>query len=468
MKDLIGIQVCIVSPGDVGKWRNIIERYIKEEYECPENVAIQVVRWENDMPTTSNAYPQDVINHELIDTSDILIGMFWTKFGTPTRKHESGTEEEIERQISNNKPVILYFYNGTIDAASLNQRQYSKIKRFKNRYKEKNIYFDFKSKKILIRHLKQDLDYNINLVLKNHHPIKNNSNKLHNKIDIKNDVSTKVVDNWYNNSITDLMNDYCIQRGYKVEFKRNIIFKYNVKHIGMSQETIANEARTYAFNKKYGNYDYSKDIRNYYKDCYLKIRALILEKKENNIHKNSVICVASNYGIELKKIFSPEDEVSLTALDISDVAVKRGKSLFKDINFIIGNMEKPFPINKKFDIYLNLRGIHSNGACANDIVIQSINKLNYGGLAVFSISNGYLVNNGNNEYEIKEGMFDHTSKVFTENRPMELALKVYKIMKRYGYKDCGIRSIDTEILIYGIKKKSEMHKISAYKNDIKD
>ena len=454
--DLIGIQVCIASPDDVRKWRDIIERYINEEYEAPENVVVKVVRYENDMPTTSGVDAQALINEKLIDSSDILLGMFWTKFGTPTKRADSGTEEEITRKLEKKQPVMLYFYNGPIDAQKFNQRQYSKVQKFKEKYKKQNIYLDFKDIRTLKRHLKQDLDYNIDLVIK-----KNSNNKIKHEIttDIKSNETFKekkneseITKNWYDSSITELMNSYCINRGFSGKFEQNMIFKYNVKRYNFPQDTIANEARTYAFNQKYGNYDYSKDIRNYYNNCYSQIRSLILEKIGNDLSGKSIISVASNYGIEIKKIFKDEDNVNVTALDISDVAVKRGRRQFKDINFIVGNMEKPFPINKKFDIYLNLRGIHSNGVSTNDVIIQSIKNLKPDGLAVFSISNGYLVDNGNGEYVIKEGMYSHTVKTFTENRPMELAYKVYKVMKRYGYKNCGVRSIDTEILVYGIRK----------------
>ena len=39
--------------------------------------------------------PQDVINKQVLKDCDVLIGIFWARIGTPTKKHKSGTIEEI-------------------------------------------------------------------------------------------------------------------------------------------------------------------------------------------------------------------------------------------------------------------------------------------------------------------------------------------------------------------------------------
>ena len=38
--------------------------------------------------------PQAIINKQLVESCDILIGTFWTRLGTPTGKAESGPVEE--------------------------------------------------------------------------------------------------------------------------------------------------------------------------------------------------------------------------------------------------------------------------------------------------------------------------------------------------------------------------------------
>ena len=39
--------------------------------------------------------PQQIINSQVSDEYDIFIGILWTRFGTPTERAGSGTEEEF-------------------------------------------------------------------------------------------------------------------------------------------------------------------------------------------------------------------------------------------------------------------------------------------------------------------------------------------------------------------------------------
>ena len=51
----------------------------------------------------ANAYPgfgtdpQGVVNEEIGDDYEIFIGPLWSRFGTPTPRAFSGTQEEFER-----------------------------------------------------------------------------------------------------------------------------------------------------------------------------------------------------------------------------------------------------------------------------------------------------------------------------------------------------------------------------------
>ena len=56
---------------------------------------------------TTEDNPQEVINEQVVSKSDILLGVFWSKLGTPTNTHSSGTIEEIIYFISQGKEVII-------------------------------------------------------------------------------------------------------------------------------------------------------------------------------------------------------------------------------------------------------------------------------------------------------------------------------------------------------------------------
>lgn len=77
--------------------------------------------------------------------------MFWTKFGTPTDKYGSGTEEEIEEMLSSGKQVFMYFLDIPVELSTVDMEQYGKLKDFKNKYENRGIYFVIKDKMILKR-----------------------------------------------------------------------------------------------------------------------------------------------------------------------------------------------------------------------------------------------------------------------------------------------------------------------------
>jgi len=73
--------------------------------------------------------------------ADIVIGIFWSRFGSPTGAADSGTEEEIRRSIGMGKKVLLYFSDRPLPPSKLNKEEYNKIKKFKYEFKDKGLYW---------------------------------------------------------------------------------------------------------------------------------------------------------------------------------------------------------------------------------------------------------------------------------------------------------------------------------------
>ena len=63
----------------------------------------------------------------------MLVGIFWTKLGTPTGEADSGTLEEIERVAKAGKPVMLYFSHVPVDPNRVDFTQMELLKSFRNR-----------------------------------------------------------------------------------------------------------------------------------------------------------------------------------------------------------------------------------------------------------------------------------------------------------------------------------------------
>lgn len=145
------LQVLVTSPSDVPN--EIIENVIEsinlwnKLNSVARNIYLKPVRWETDVySVVEKEEPQQIINTQIVSKSDILIGVFWTRIGTPTENYESGSVEEIERHISQDKPAMLYFLKERPPLEMLknaeSKQQYDKLEAFKNKWSRQGIYKD--------------------------------------------------------------------------------------------------------------------------------------------------------------------------------------------------------------------------------------------------------------------------------------------------------------------------------------
>lgn len=127
-------RVLIASPSDLADERLVATQAINEWnslYALAESVVLLPVKWETHATPRSGIRAQAAINDELVSTSDILVGMFWTKLGTHTGVAESGTVEEIDQFVAAGKPALLYFSRRPIDPNAINIRQQRRLRAFK-------------------------------------------------------------------------------------------------------------------------------------------------------------------------------------------------------------------------------------------------------------------------------------------------------------------------------------------------
>ena len=97
------IRVLIASPNDVVDERKILTSVIEEINQTAghaDNIRLDPIKWETHSRPGFGEDAQDVINQQIGDDYDILIGIMWKRFGSPTRRAESGTEEEFNRALS--------------------------------------------------------------------------------------------------------------------------------------------------------------------------------------------------------------------------------------------------------------------------------------------------------------------------------------------------------------------------------
>ena len=97
------------------------------------------VRWELVSPR-QGASAQDVINMDLVATCDLLIGVFWTRLGTPTGRERSGTVEEIRRFAHDDRPAGLFFKTANMPMDH-DPEQYRSLREFQAEVKDANSEF---------------------------------------------------------------------------------------------------------------------------------------------------------------------------------------------------------------------------------------------------------------------------------------------------------------------------------------
>jgi len=126
--------VMIASPGDVASERAIVRDVVYEWNAVNANsrkVVLLPVGWETHSSPEMGATAQTIINRQVLSKCDLLVGVFWTRIGTATERHLSGTVEEIEEHISAGKPAMLYFSSQPVVLDTVDMDQVQKLKAFK-------------------------------------------------------------------------------------------------------------------------------------------------------------------------------------------------------------------------------------------------------------------------------------------------------------------------------------------------
>ena len=131
---------------------------------------LEVLRWETDAyPGFHLDGPRGFIDRVLrIEESDALIGIFWKRFGTPTKDGMTGAEHEIRRACEawkrNNKPQVMVYFNQKPYTPTSKQEtdQWGQVLEFKNSFPAEGLWWPYKGKtdfeRLLRNHLMNSWD----------------------------------------------------------------------------------------------------------------------------------------------------------------------------------------------------------------------------------------------------------------------------------------------------------------------
>ncbi|GAB5526973.1 MAG: hypothetical protein Roseis2KO_48450 [Roseivirga sp.] len=128
-------RVLIASPSDVQEEREITARIIQSWNDVnsfSKKIVLLPVRWETHSSPSYDIRPQQAINLQIVDSVDLVIGLFWTKIGTDTGSEISGTIEEIKRAADSGKDVMIYFSKRGVSPSEIDINQLTTLNDFKS------------------------------------------------------------------------------------------------------------------------------------------------------------------------------------------------------------------------------------------------------------------------------------------------------------------------------------------------
>jgi len=127
-------RILIASPSDVTQERDAAVKVIQDWndlHSASRQITLLPLRWETHTAPEYGTRPQEVINRMVVDDCDLVVGIFWTRIGSPTGVADSGTLEEIERVGKAHKPVMLYFSSVGADPARIDIKQLERLNQFR-------------------------------------------------------------------------------------------------------------------------------------------------------------------------------------------------------------------------------------------------------------------------------------------------------------------------------------------------
>lgn len=165
--EIFRLDVFISAPKDVDAQRKLVQKLVLEiadELEDDHSVRLKPFFWEDDAIPGIAASGQGVISRQIIDKCDIYIGLLGQRFGTPTSRAGSGTEEEFDdvykRYVNDTSAlrVLFYFKKTATDAFTIDLEQLQKVLAFRDKLQQSGVlYKDFETDDQLIDVLRKHL-----------------------------------------------------------------------------------------------------------------------------------------------------------------------------------------------------------------------------------------------------------------------------------------------------------------------
>jgi hypothetical protein len=104
---------------------------------------VELIRWETHSTPATGRHPQEELNSQLLEDCDLGIAVFWSRLGTATPTSNSGSVDEIESLLAQNRRVMIYFKTGLVPPSSAETGQFEKLKAFRNSLESRALIGEF-------------------------------------------------------------------------------------------------------------------------------------------------------------------------------------------------------------------------------------------------------------------------------------------------------------------------------------
>jgi hypothetical protein len=154
------IPVFIASPSDVADERQVVRDVINDWnyiHAARDKMVLMPIGWETHSSPELSGRPQGIVNERILKNCDVLIGIFWTRLGTPTGVAESGTVEEIQAHMEAGKPALVYFSEQPLPQKGFDVDQYKAVLDFKDWCHNRGLVGNFESVEDFRRKLTRDI-----------------------------------------------------------------------------------------------------------------------------------------------------------------------------------------------------------------------------------------------------------------------------------------------------------------------
>jgi hypothetical protein len=141
-KQTIEYQCLLISPSDVLEERDALTELVNNwnaQIGRGLGVRVELVRWESHATPDMADSPQNVINIQLVEDCDLGIAVFWSRLGTPTSSHPSGSVEEIYKLVHKGARVLVYFSERPIPQSALHDDQFPKLQEVRTQLQDQGL-----------------------------------------------------------------------------------------------------------------------------------------------------------------------------------------------------------------------------------------------------------------------------------------------------------------------------------------